>query len=71
MAKSKGLLNLGLSKIVNVLLQLFLGWLFLGAITRIMRGNLLWGIIAILLDPVFWVIDLITLILYNDVTIVA
>ncbi len=71
MARSKGLLNLGLSKIVNVLLQLFLGWLLLGAITRLMRGKILEGIIAIILDPVFWIIDLVTLILSNDITILA
>lgn len=71
MARSKGLLNLGLSKIVNVLLQLFLGLLLLGAITRLMRGKILEGIIAIILDPVFWIIDLVTLILSNDITILA
>lgn len=71
MASSKGLLNLGLSKLVNVLLQLFFGWLFLGAITRLMRGKLLYGIIALILDPFFWIADLITLILDNDITILA
>ncbi len=71
MASSKGLLNLGLSKLVNVLLQIFLGWLFLGAITRLMRGKILYGIISIILDPIFWVVDLITLILDNDITILA
>ncbi|HBJ97770.1 MAG TPA: hypothetical protein DDY82_01700 [Clostridiales bacterium] len=71
MASSKGLLNLGLSRLANVLLQIFLGWLFLGAITRLMRGKILYGIIAIILDPIFWIVDLITLIFSNDVTILA
>ena len=64
----KGLLNLGLSKVVNILLVIFFDWP-LGGITRIMRGHIISGILALTIAaPVFWVLDLITIITKEDLT---
>ncbi len=69
MAKSgKGYLNLGLGKIADLLLGIFFNWP-LGGITRIMRGHIIAGILNLTVGaPVFWVLDLITVITKEDLT---
>ena len=42
-----------------------------GIITRVQRGNILGAILNFVVCPVFWVIDLITMILNKDITILA
>lgn len=65
----KGYLNLGLGKVVDLLLGIFLSWP-LGGITRIMRGHLIAGLIQLLTPAaiVFWCLDLYTVIVKEDLT---
>ena len=43
----------------------------LGAITRLVRGNILGFILNIILTPVFYVVDLVTVILDNRISFLA
>ena len=71
MAKSgKGYFNQGFDFIINLLIAIFAGWIC-GFITRLMRGNIVGAIVALILAPIFWVIDLVTVIMNNDLTILA
>ncbi len=71
MAKNgKGYFNANFSKTVNVILAFFFGILF-GFITRLIRGNFLGALLAFFLCPLFWLIDFITLITSNDLTVLA
>lgn len=58
---NKGYLNQGFDKIINLILAIipFTSWL-LGAITRIMRGHLLAGILQLIppITLVFWIVDI-------------
>ena len=60
--KKGGYLDLGLGKIVNLILAIipFTSWL-LGGITRILRGHLIAGILQFIppITIVFWVMDII------------
>ena len=63
--------------IVKVILQIFLGWP-IGAIYRIVKGVqtkdntvLIAGILAIPLGIIFWVIDLVTTIINNEISVLA
>lgn len=42
-----------------------------GVITRIQRGNILGAILNIILCPVWYILDLITMIICRDITILA
>ena len=75
MANSKkGYLNLGLSQIINLILAIipFTSWL-LGGVTRILRGQLIAGILQLIppITVIFWVIDIITVITDGDLTFYA
>lgn len=42
-----------------------------GIITRVQRGNILGAILNFILCPIFYVIDIITMILAKDITVLA
>lgn len=42
-----------------------------GVITRIQRGNILGAILNIILCPIFYIIDIVTMIISRDITILA
>ena len=42
-----------------------------GAITRIQRGNILGAILNLIVCPVFYLIDLVTMIINKDITVLA
>ena len=68
MAKSKNnkaYLGLGLPWIVNLILCFFLGWP-LGIIERLLRGKLLLAVLNIFLGFIFWWVDFISFILFQD-----
>lgn len=71
MAKSsKG--YFGLSWIVCVILAIIpVTSVICGIITRVQRGQILGAILNFLLCPIFWIIDLITMIFSKDITILA
>ena len=42
-----------------------------GIITRIQRGNILGAILNLILFPIFWIIDIITMLRNKDITVLA
>lgn len=70
MAKQKA--YFGLSWIVSLILAIFpVTNIILGIVTRAMRGEILGLVLNIVLAPIFYVIDLVTIIMYKDLTILA
>ena len=61
----------GLSWIVCVILAILPTNIICGIITRVMRGNILGAILNFFLCPIFYIIDLITMIVQKDITILA
>jgi hypothetical protein len=63
---------LGLPWLISVILALFPPTnVFLGIVTRITRGNLLGAVLNFFLCVIFYFIDLITIIVNKDVTVLA
>ena len=65
--------DFGLPWIAHLLLQIFVGFLW-GAIIRIGRGKLLWGILYLITGGLFgigWIIDVVTLILNKNYKFLA
>lgn len=65
-----------LNWVLKIILQLFLGWP-ISVIYRIVKGletnnttTLIVGIVTIFI-PILWVVDLITIIISNDITVLA
>ena len=62
----------GLGWIISLILAIFpVTNLVCGVVTRAMRGNILGLILNIILCPLFYLLDLITMIVKKDVTILA
>lgn len=62
----------GLGWIVSLILAIIpITNLVCGIVTRAMRGNIVGIVLNILVAPVFWLIDLVTIIVKKDVTILA
>lgn len=75
MAKGKGYLNLGLGKIITIILAIIpvTSWI-LGAITRFMRGHWIAGILQLVSGVgtlIFWVLDIITAVTSGDLKFFA
>ena len=75
MAKhGRGYLNYGFSWLVTLILAIipFTSWI-LGGITRIMRGHVIAGILQLIpgIFVIFWIIDLVTVILSGDLQFFA
>ncbi len=63
---------LGLDWIISLILAIIpVTNIVLGIVTRIQRKNWLGLILNIILAPIFYVIDLVTMIIARDVTILA
>ncbi|MDR0856403.1 MAG: hypothetical protein LBM78_03225 [Clostridiales bacterium] len=62
----------GLPWLISLILAIipFTAWI-LGIFTRFSRGHIISGILNIPFGFIFWVIDLITMILVHDVTVFA
>lgn len=43
----------------------------LGIITRVQRGQIIGAILNVVLAPAFWIIDLVTMIVNKDITVLA
>lgn len=62
----------GLSWIVCVILAIIpVTSIICGVITRVQRGKLLGAILNFILFPIFYIIDIITMLLSKDITILA
>ena len=68
-AKSKR--YFGLSWLVCLILAILPTNVICGVVTRFLRGNILGGILNIILCPLFYIIDLITMIFAKDITVLA
>jgi hypothetical protein len=58
---------------IVLILTIFIGWLVQG-INRILRGNLIIGVIWIVTGGLFtigWIIDIICMVLYKDIKLLA
>jgi len=61
----------GLSWIICLILAILPTNVICGIITRAMRGNVLGAILNFILCPIFYLIDLITMIVQRDITVLA
>lgn len=62
----------GLDWIVCVILAIIpVTSVICGIITRVQRGNILGAILNFILCPLFWILDIITMLLKKDITILA
>ena len=61
----------GLSWIISLILAILPTNVICGIATRAMRGNIIGLILNIVLAPVFYIIDLVTMIIHKDLTILA
>ncbi len=74
MAKSSlsGKAYLGLDWIISVILAIIpFTNVILGIVTRVARGNILGAVLNFFLSPFFYIIDLITIIINKDLTVLA
>ena len=61
----------GLDWIICVILAILPTNVICGVVTRFLRGNILGGILNIILCPLFYIIDLVTMIVKKDITVLA
>ncbi|MDE5618562.1 MAG: hypothetical protein K2I79_03660 [Clostridia bacterium] len=62
----------GMAWLLNVILAIIpLSNVIFGIVIRAMRGNILGAILNLILCPIFYVIDLITIIFTNDLKLLA
>lgn len=61
----------GLPWIVSIILAILPTNVICGIVTRIMRANWLGLVLNIILAPLFYIIDLVTIIAFRDLTILA
>ncbi|MBQ4443207.1 MAG: hypothetical protein II896_00920 [Clostridia bacterium] len=72
MAKSSKKGYFGMSHIVSIILAIIpITSLICGLITRIQRGKIIGAILNFFIFPLFWLVDLITIIVKNEVTFLA
>ena len=60
----------GINWVISLILAIFFGW-FLSPIVAFQRGNVLWGVIRILgifffFGIIFWVVDIVSFIVNQD-----
>ncbi len=71
MAKKKGGAY-GFGWLINVILAIFpLTSLILGIVTRVSRGKVLGAVLNFFLFPLFWIVDIITVVLDNKLAFLA
>jgi hypothetical protein len=62
----------GLGRLITVILAIFpLTNVPFGIITRLMRGKILGALLNLILAPIFYVVDLITVLIKKDITLLA
>ena len=61
----------GLDWIISLILAILPTNIICGIITRIMRENWLGLVLNIILFPIFYIIDLVTIIAHKDLTVMA
>lgn len=72
MAKSSKKGYFGMNHIVSIILAIIpITSIICGLITRIQRGKIIGAILNFFIFPLFWLVDLITIIVKNEVTFLA
>lgn len=71
MAKKSSRAYFGLGWIISLILAILPTNVICGVITRAMRGNILGLILNLIFCPVFYIIDLVTIIISKDLTVLA
>ena len=72
MAKKKSGGAYGFSWIINVILAIIpITSIVLGIVNRATRGHIIGAILNFFLAPLFWIVDLITVILSNKLVLLA
>ena len=72
MAKKKTGGAYGFSWIVNVILAIIpITSLVLGIVNRVTRGHIIGAILNFFLFPLFWIVDIITVVLSNKLALLA
>lgn len=61
----------GLSWIISIILAILPTNVLLGIIVRVQRGKIIPAILNLVLAPLFYIVDLVTIILYKDLTFFA
>jgi len=61
----------GLGWIISLILAILPTNVILGIVTRILRGNWLGVLLNIVIAPIFYIIDLVTMIIHKDLTVLA
>ena len=61
----------GLDWVISIILAILPTNVICGIVTRIMRENWLGLVLNIVLAPLFYIIDLVTIIAFRDLTILA
>lgn len=61
----------GLSWIISLILAILPTNVICGVVTRAMRGNILGLILNIVIAPLFYIVDLVTIIIHKDLTVLA
>ena len=71
MAKKKGLAY-GFDRIINIILAIIpITNIILGIVKRATSGNILGAVLNFFLAPIFYIVDLITVILYDRLILLA
>ena len=73
MAKKKsGAYGLGLGRIVDIILAIIpITSIILGIITRVSRKNYIGAILNFFLAPLFWIVDIVTVVLNDKISFLA
>lgn len=62
----------GFGHIINIILAIFpLTSIILGIVTRVQRGKILGAVLNFFLFPLFWIVDIITVVLDNKLSLLA
>ena len=70
--KSGGAYGLGVSRIVDIILAIIpITSIILGIVTRLSRGKILGAVLNFFLAPLFWIVDIITVILSGKLSLLA
>lgn len=72
MAKKKSGGAYGFGHIINIILAIIpITSIILGIVTRAQRGKILGAVLNFFLFPLFWIVDIITVVLDNKLSLLA
>jgi len=60
----------GTGQLISIILCVFLG-MILSIVERVLRGQIIGALVALLLFPIAWIVDLATLVIKGDIVVLA